>query len=90
MCDRDPGLDCLTTEKTLNSLVDSTILRIQAADDQHAAVATELDQLASTEPCEFDPKHIWMLIRAIKVQSQLVDMYTGERQESLCSSSTKC
>lgn len=86
ICDRDPELQCINDPADFRDMVDATILRIRAADDQHAAVASELDQLASTEPCEFDPQHLWLLIRAIKVQSQLVDMYTGERQDSLCSS----
>ena len=46
----------------------------QAQSDRLAAVAEELDSLAATEPCEFQPAHIWTLIRAIKVQQQALDM----------------
>jgi hypothetical protein len=44
--------------------------------EQYGAVAKELESLADTEPCEFDPQHIWTLIRAIKVQSKFVDLLT--------------
>jgi hypothetical protein len=52
---------------------------MQSLEDQHAAVSNELDELATGEPCEFAPKHVWTLIRAIKVQSQFVDLLTGAR-----------
>jgi hypothetical protein len=50
-------------------------LQWQWALDQEAAVADELDQLASTHPAEFSPKHVWTLIRAIKVQKQIIGFY---------------
>ena len=56
-------------------------LRLQAASDQHAAMAMELEELAGLSPREFTEDHIWTLIRAIKVQSQLLKMYLG-RQSS--------
>ena len=76
-CDRDPRLDCLEDTHGFSRMVDEIQLRMQSIDDQHAAVASELDQLASSQPCEFEPKHVWTLIRAIKVQSQFVDLLTG-------------
>ncbi len=85
LCDRDPRLKCLVDFQAFTSLLDEIQLRMQSIDDQHAAVAFELDQLASTQPCEFEPKHVWTLIRAIKVQSQFVDMLTGSRVEQLSS-----
>ena len=53
-------------------------LRLQAATDQHAAMTEELDSLARTDPQKFSPEQIWVLIRAIKVQSQILEMYLGE------------
>ena len=76
-CDRDPQLKSMSEEEGFVRMVDEIQLRMQCIDDQHAAVAFELDQLASAQPCEFEPKHVWTLIRAIKVQSQFVDMLTG-------------
>jgi len=83
VCDRDPELNCLDNGNDFLSLLDEIQLRMQSIDDQHAAVADELDQLALTQPCEFEPKHVWTLIRAIKVQSQFVDMLTGARTEQV-------
>ncbi|MCA9154370.1 MAG: hypothetical protein KDA38_06260 [Planctomycetales bacterium] len=53
-------------------------LRLQAATDQHAAMTEELDCLARTDPRKFTPDQIWVLIRAIKVQSQILQLYVGE------------
>ena len=82
VCDRSPTFDCLQDKSQFLSLLDEINLKIQSLDDQHAAVALELDTLASTEPCEFEPRHVWTLIRAIKVQSQFVDLLTGAKLES--------
>lgn len=51
--------------------------QIAMYDDQHAAIAWELDTLASTEPCQFQIQQLWTLIRAIRVQSQLLEFYMG-------------
>ncbi len=53
-------------------------LKLQAATDQHAAMTDELESLARTDPQRFTPEQIWVLIRAIKVQSQILQLYVGE------------
>jgi len=53
-------------------------LRLQAATDQHAAMTEELESLAKSDPHRFTPDQIWVLIRAIKVQSQILQLYVGE------------
>jgi len=53
-------------------------LRLQAATDQHAAMTEELESLARSDPREFTPEQIWVLIRAIKVQGQILQLYLGE------------
>ena len=83
LCDRDPMYERLVNKTEFSNLLDNIQLKMKSIDDQHAAVANELDQLALTQPCEFEPKHVWTLIRAIKVQSQFVDMLTGVRVEQL-------
>ena len=52
-------------------------LRLQAATDQHCAVTQELEDLAMSDPKNFDRDQIWVLLRAIKVQSQILQMYIG-------------
>ena len=86
LCDRDPTLNCLASIVDFNSLLGEIQLKMHSIDDQHAAVANELDQLALTQPCEFETKHVWTLIRAVKVQSQFVDMLTGGRVEQMSGS----
>jgi hypothetical protein len=83
MSDRFPTSECLADRTKFLSLLEEINLKIQSLDDQHAAVALELDSLAATEPCEFEPKHVWTLIRAIKVQSQFVDFLTGVNETAL-------
>ncbi len=54
-----------------------TGLKLQAATDQHAAMTEELENLARSDPQKFSPEQIWILIRAIKVQSQVLQLYVG-------------
>lgn len=53
-------------------------LRLQAATDQHQAMTEELESLAKTDPMKFTADQIWVLIRAIKVQSQILQLYVGQ------------
>ena len=52
-------------------------LRLQAATDQHAAMTEELATLANADPQCFSRQQIWVLLRAIKVQSQVLQLYVG-------------
>lgn len=66
----------LTTDSIeLEQQLSNVSMQLSATTDQHAAVSGELDSLASTSPCEFTPDHLWTLVRAIKVQSQILDLY---------------
>ena len=73
---RIDNLDSLTDE-ILQQLYSDVTLELQAANDQHAAVSEELDELAESQPCEFSPTHVWTLVRAIKVQSRCLQLYLG-------------
>lgn len=68
----------LTDERTLTRTWRAMGLKLQAATDQHAAMTEELENLARTDPCKFTPDQIWVLIRAIKVQSQILQLYVGQ------------
>ena len=52
--------------------------RLESASDQHAAVAEELDQICGDGPIEFNPDQLWVLLRAVKVQSQILEFYTDQ------------
>ena len=52
-------------------------IRIQAATDQHAAMTEELERLSNSDPCQYTPDQVWVLVRAIKVQSQILQLYVG-------------
>ena len=51
--------------------------RLQSAADQHAAMTEELEQLARQDPAHFSPEQVRVLIRAIKVQSHVLQLYVG-------------
>lgn len=65
------------SDDELFSLSQDVSLQLGAAGDQHAAVADELDSLAATSPCDFSPAHVFTLVRAIKIQSQVLNLYLG-------------
>lgn len=71
-------LNELHDEKTLRAAWNEMGLKLQAATDQHAAMTYELEELASSDPEQFSKDQIWILIRAIKVQSQVLQMYVGQ------------
>jgi hypothetical protein len=51
--------------------------RLDAATDQHAAMSEELEALFGEGPVRFSADQIWTLLRAVKVQSQLLELYAG-------------
>ena len=76
-------LDLLENENTLAEAWRDVHLRMQATADQHAAMTEELENLAQSDPKKFTADQIWILIRAIKVQSQILQMYIGEEALSV-------
>ena len=71
-------VDNLSDDKNLARAWKEMGLRLQAATDQHAAMTEELERLAKSDPKRFTPDQIWILIRAIKVQSQILQLYIGD------------
>ena len=72
------GDDILDNQDKLQETWQEVGLRLQAATDQHAAMTMELESLAKSDPRKFSPDQIWILIRAIKVQSQILRLYVGD------------
>jgi hypothetical protein len=71
-------LGTLDDDVRLSEAWKQTGLRLQAATDQHAAMTQELEELARSDPEKFSPDQIWVLVRAIKVQSQVLSLYVGQ------------
>lgn len=71
-------VEMLENEDFLTETWQEIGLRLQAATDQHAAMTDELELLARSDPQKFSPDQIWVLIRAIKVQSQILRLYVGD------------
>jgi hypothetical protein len=72
-------LDSLRQQCALHDAWKRTGLQLQVATDQHAAMTQELEDLAASDPESFNREQIWILIRAIKVQSQVLQMYVGHQ-----------
>jgi hypothetical protein len=70
-------LGTLREPRALHDAWKRTGLQLQVATDQHAAMTQELEELAASDPATFTRDQIWILIRAIKVQSQILQMYVG-------------
>jgi len=70
--------ETLRDDKVLTQAWQDMGIRLQAATDQHAAMTEELELLAKSDPEKFTPDQIWILIRAIKVQSQVLQIYVGQ------------
>jgi len=72
------NLDELADEGRLSQAWQEMGMRLQAATDQHAAMTEELESLARSDPAQFRMEQVWVLIRAIKVQSQVLQLYVGQ------------
>ena len=72
----DDGTDLLGDDDALIAAWKNSTFRLEAASDQHAAVAEELDKMCSDGPVKFSPDQLWVLLRAVKVQSQILELYT--------------
>jgi hypothetical protein len=67
----------LDSDERLSQAWQEMGIRLQAATDQHAAMTEDLEDLARNDPNSFNLEQIWVLIRAIKVQSQVLQLYVG-------------
>ena len=72
------NLNELCDDTSLKSAWKQMALKLQVATDQHAAMTQELEALAQSDPEQFSQDQIWVLIRAIKVQSQVLQLYVGQ------------
>jgi hypothetical protein len=72
------NFDSLARPEVLAEAWKDMSIRIQAATDQHAAMTEELERLSNSDPRQYSPDQIWVLVRAIKVQSQILQLYVGE------------
>ena len=72
-------LEELEDDDRLTQVWQEVGIRLQAATDQHSAMTAELEELAQANPKQFTMDQIWTLIRAIKVQSQVLQLYVGKQ-----------
>ena len=72
-----PNLASLDTREQFQAAWRDVCLKLQFATDQHAAMTQELEELAASDPEKYSHDQVWVLIRAIKVQSQILQLYVG-------------
>ncbi len=73
-----PDIDDLDDEDRLCETWREMGIRLQATTDQHAAMTAELEDMSHRDPSGFTCEEVWTLIRAIKVQSQVLQLYVGQ------------
>lgn len=78
ICSAVSDRELLRNDETFLTVWDEVNLRLQAATDQHAAVTEELGQLVQSDPNDFSADQVWILVRSIKVQNQLLRLYVGD------------
>ena len=78
MCGAVRDFALLFDEEKFVVIWEEVNLRLQAATDQHVAVSEELEALIDSDPHGFSPEQIWVLVRSIKVQNQLLRLYVGD------------
>jgi hypothetical protein len=68
----DELIDAATVERQWRNVKAA----IDATADQHDAMTCELESLCGGDtPVRFHPDQVWTLMRAIKVQNQMLDLY---------------
>ncbi len=77
LANRVASLDELDGDDQLCAAWRDMAIRLQGATDQHEAMTDELESLTKTAVEDLQPEQISVLIRAIKVQSQILQMYVG-------------
>ena len=71
-------LDELKDEERLADVWQDMMVRLEAVTDQHAAMTADLEKLSRANPEILSVDQIMVLIRAIKVQSQVIQLYVGK------------
>jgi hypothetical protein len=78
LCNCVDDLDELKDAERLAQVWQDMKVRLQAVTDQYAAMTADLENLSRTNPEKLTFDQILVLIRAIKVQSQVVQFYMGQ------------
>lgn len=78
LCNTLEDLESLESDEVLANAWREMSLKLQVTTDQHAAMTEELEELARSNPDQFSKDQVWVLVRAIKVQSQVLQLYLGE------------
>jgi hypothetical protein len=74
--------DALRDDDALIDAWTGVSLRLQSLTDQHCAMTEELETLADANPETLGGEDVLRLLRAIKVQSHVLDLYVGQPTEA--------
>lgn len=81
MANHVDDLEALHDDHQLSAAWHEMGIRLQAASDQHAAMAEELQNLAHCDAAKLSPAQVRILLRAIKIQSQILQLYVGRSRK---------
>ena len=65
------------SEAELAELCKQFRIKLEHTSDQYAAVTCELQEMAESDPSKFGRDQIWTMLRAIKIQDQLLKLHIG-------------
>ena len=70
--------DCANLDDAeLTTLCKQLRIKLEHTSDQYAAVTCELQEMAESDPAKFGREQIWTMLRAIKIQDQLLKLHIG-------------
>jgi hypothetical protein len=71
-------IDELKDEERLRQVWEDMMVRLRAVTEQYEAMTAELEKLSGIKSRKLTVNQILVLIRAIKVQSRVVQLYMGQ------------
>ena len=75
---RAKGKDCANlSDDELTELCKQFRIKLEHTSDQYAAVTCELQEMANSDPSKFGRDQVWTMLRAIKIQDQLLKLHIG-------------
>ena len=77
---QSPDPDDLYDDQVLDARWRNATFRLESASDQHDAVADELEAMCESDEVGFTHNQVAVLLRAVKVQSQILELYTDQPQ----------
>ncbi|MEM8679588.1 MAG: hypothetical protein AAGF97_09580 [Planctomycetota bacterium] len=70
-------IETFENDSELSNKCSTLHLKRQHVTEQYGAVLEELNELADSDPTKFGREQVWSLLRAIKIQDQIIKLHLG-------------